>query len=355
MHLKEIVENIFPTDPKWMQKARERSASLVMPHRALGRLHEFAERICTIRETLEPSVKNKAVLIMAGDHGVAAEGVSAYPQEVTGAMIATFLRGGAGINALCRHVGAEVFVTDMGIIPDTNPADFPEGHRLRVEKIARGTANIAKEAAMRRSEAEHSLLTGFAVASEKIAGGIDVLATGDMGIGNTTPSAALGAVFTGAPLEKLVGPGTGLDAAGVQRKRDIVRRAIEIHQPAREDPIGVLAQLGGFEIGAIAGTLLAAAYHRRPVVVDGFISTAGALVANALAPAVRDYMFAGHLSEEHGHAAMLSHLGMEPILQFGMRLGEGTGAALALGILDASVKSFREIFTFEEAAVPDKK
>lgn len=355
MDLNEIVEKILPTDPEWLQKAKKRSASLVMPHRALGRMHSFAEQICAIRKSLEPPMEKKAVLIMAGDHGVAAEGVSAYPQEVTGAMIATFLRGGAGINALCRHVGAEVFVTDMGIIPDTKPEAFPDGFRLRVEKIARGTSNIGQGPAMRREDAERSIRMGFAVASEKITGGLDLIATGDMGIGNTTPSAALGAVFTGAPVKELVGAGTGLDEAGMERKREIVHRAIEINQPSKGDPIGVLAKLGGFEIGAIAGTVLAAAFHQRPVVVDGFISTAGALVAHALAPAVKDYMFAAHLSGEHGHAAMLTYLGLEPILRLGMRLGEGTGSALALGILEASVKAFREVFTFEEAAVPDKK
>lgn len=354
MQLSEIVKNIAAPDATWLEKARERSASLVMPHRALGRLHAFAERICAIRESLAPPVERKAVLIMAGDHGVAAEGVSAYPQEVTGAMIATFLRGGAGINALSRHVGAEVFVTDMGVIPEVNPEDFPDPSRLRVEKIGRGTANIAEGPAMRRPDALRAVETGFALASERIADGLDLLATGDMGIGNTTPSAALGAVFTGVSLDRLVGPGTGLDAEGVERKKEIVRRAIQVNAPSPEDPVEALAKLGGFEIGAIAGAILAAAYHRRPVVVDGFISTAGALVAHALAPAARDYMFAGHLSEEHGHAAMLAHLEMEPILRFGMRLGEGTGAALAMSVLEASVKAFREVFTFEEAAVPDK-
>ena len=353
--LKEIIDGIRPLDKSWIGKAQARTAQLLMPPRALGRLHDISERLCGIYGTVIPSTDKKAILVMAGDHGVVAEGVSAYPQEVTGAMISTFLAGGAGINAISRQVGAEVWVVDMGVIPELDPSAIQGGDRLWIRKVANGTANFAQGSAMTREQAEEAVLAGFQLASDLFGKGIDILGTGDMGIGNTTPSAAIGAVITGENLDIMVGRGTGIDDQGLQRKRETIQKGIDLNNPDPKDGIDVLSKIGGFEIGGIAGIILAGAYHRHPVVIDGFISTAGALIANAVCPKVSDYLFAGHKSEEPGHDAMLNHLGLKPILDLGMRLGEGTGGALAMGIIDGAVRMFKEVLTFEEAGVPDKE
>ncbi len=355
MKIQEIAKEIHPADEVWTERARERTAQLIMPYRALGRLHEIAERLCGIQGTLTPSVDRKAFLVAAGDHGVVAEGVSAYPQEVTGEMVKAFLRGGAGINALARIVGAQVWVVDMGIIPELDPASMEGGERLWVHKVARGTANLARGPAMTEPQAQSTLTTGFELASKLFENGVEILGLGDMGIGNTTPSAAVGAVITGRTVAEMVGRGTGVDDQGLLRKQEAIQRGIRVNRPDPQDGLDVLAKVGGFEIGGIAGCALAGAYHKRPVVIDGLISTAGALVAHALCPHVASYLFAGHLSEEPGHRAMLEHMGLEPILQLGMRLGEGTGAALAMGIIHASVRAFLEVLTFEEAGVSGKE
>ena len=354
MKLKEIIQGIKPVDPKWVQKAEERTAQLVMPTRALGRLHEISERLCGIQQTLEPVIDQKTILVMAADHGIVEEGVSAYPQEVTPAMVQTFLVGGAGINAISRQVGADVWVVDMGIIPELDATGLKGADRLVIEKIGNGTASFAKGPAMSRRAAEKALQVGFEQASRRIEKGAEILGTGDMGIGNTTPSAAIGAVITGATLDEMVGRGTGVDDDGLAHKRDIVRRGIEANAPQPEDGLDVLAKVGGFEIGGIVGTILAGAFHRRAVVLDGFISTAGALIANAMCPTVKDYLFAGHCSAEAGHRLMLQHLGLEPILDLGMRLGEGTGAAMAMGVMEGAVRMFKEVLTFEQAGVANK-
>jgi nicotinate-nucleotide--dimethylbenzimidazole phosphoribosyltransferase len=355
MKLAEIIAGIKPVEQEWIQKAQERTAQLVMPTRALGRLHEISERLCGIQQTLEPVINQKVILVMAGDHGVVEEGVSAYPQEVTPAMVQTFLVGGAGINAISRQVGADVWVVDMGIIPELDATGLKGAGRLVVQKIGNGTASFTKGPAMSRQAAEKALQVGFEQASKRVENGAEIFGTGDMGIGNTTPSAAIGAVITGASLDEMVGRGTGVDDAGLAHKRDIVRRGIGTNRPQSEDGLDVLAKVGGFEIGGIAGTILAAAFHRRAVVVDGFISTAAALIAHKLCPTVKDYLFAGHCSQEAGHRIMLKHLGLEPILDLGMRLGEGTGAALAMGVMDSAVRMFKEVLTFQEAGVADKQ
>ena len=355
MSLPEIIKKIKPLDNEWIAKARERTAQLVMPTRALGRLHDISERLCGIRRTLKPAIDRKAVLVMAGDHGVVAEGVSAYPQEVTGEMVRTFLRGGAGINAISRHVGAEVWVVDMGMIADLKEESEDADSRFLNRKVAKGTANLARGPAMSREAAEKSIMTGVQLAADLFQNGIEILGTGDMGIGNTTPSAAIGSVITGTSLEDMVGRGTGIDDQGLQKKRETVRRGIEVNQPDRRDGLDVLSKIGGFEIGGIAGCVLAGAYFRRPVVIDGFISTAGALVAHALCPTATDYLFAGHCSEEPGHRIMLEYLKLEPILDLGMRLGEGTGGALAMSVIQGAVRVFTEVLTFAEAGVSDKE
>ncbi len=352
MNLQDIVKGITPLDQEWIAKARTRTAQLVMPTRALGRLHEISERLCGIQETLQPSINHKAILIMAGDHGIVAEGVSAYPQEVTGAMVQTFLAGGAGINAIARHVAADVYVVDLGIIAELDGVD---SDRLIVHKIAPGTANFVRGPAMSRKEAEQSILFGFQEASRLYQSGVEILGTGDMGIGNTTPSAAIGAVICGTDLEKMVGHGTGVDAEGLARKRDAVARGIAANSPNPTDGLDVLAKVGGFEIGAIAGCVMSGGFHRRPVVIDGFISTAGALIAQTLCPRVTDYLFAGHCSEESGHRSMLEHLKLDPILDLGMRLGEGTGGTLAMSIMQGAVCVLKEVMTFAEAGVADKE
>ena len=354
MRLEEIIAGIKPVDQEWIRKAQERTAQLVMPTRALGRLHDITEQLCGIQESLKPGISHKAILVMAADHGIVAEGVSAYPQEVTPAMVQTFLAGGAGINAISRQVGADVWVVDMGVMADIDTSGLKGADRLIVQKMANGSANFTKGPAMSHGDAEAAVLTGFQKAASLFEQGTDILGTGDMGIGNTTPSAAIGAVFTGATLEEMVGRGTGVDDAGLARKRDAIQRGIELNSPDPGDGLDVLAKVGGFEIGGIAGAILAAAFQRRAVVIDGFISTAGALIAHALCPTVKDYLFAGHCSEEPGHDLILQHLGLRPILDLEMRLGEGTGAALAMSIMEAAVRMFKEVLTFEEAGVANK-
>jgi nicotinate-nucleotide--dimethylbenzimidazole phosphoribosyltransferase len=349
----DIVESIEPADQEIIQQAREHTSRLVMPHRALGELHLIGERVCGIQRTMEPSVKNKAVLVMAGDHGIAAHGVSAYPQEVTGEMVKTFIRGGAGINILARQTGARVVVVDMGLIPDTS--DLSAGatgqNALIVKKVARGTMDFTRGAAMTREQAEQSVTAGYEAAADLFEQGAELLGTGDMGIGNTSPSSAIGAVITGHPVERMTGRGTGVDDEAFARKCRALQKGIDINGPDPKDPLDVLSKVGGFEIGGIAGATLAAARFQRPVIIDGLISTAGALLAHAMCPHVADYMFAGHRSVEQGHQRMLEHMGLRPILDLGMRLGEGTGAALAMHIIEAGVRVFREVFTFEQAGV----
>ncbi len=354
MNLNEILKGIAPVDQQWIAKARERTAQLVMPTRALGRLHEISEQLCGIQTTLQPSINRKAVLVMAGDHGIVNEGVSAYPQGVTGAMVQTFLAGGAGINAICRHVSADVYVVDMGIIADFADVNIPKSDRLIIHKIAPGTANFAQGPAMSRQEAEQAVMIGFREASRLFQDGVEIIGTGDMGIGNTTPSAAIGAVLCAVDLSDMVGRGTGVDDEGLSRKQAVIRRGIEVNDPLAADGLDVLSKIGGFEIGGIAGCVLAGAYHRRPVMIDGFISTAGALIAQAICPTVTEYLLAGHCSEEPGHRHMLKQLDLNPILNLGMRLGEGTGGAMAMSIVEGALRVFKEVMTFAEAGVADK-
>ena len=350
MSLSEIISGIEGVDKDFIEQARRRTAQLVMPQRALGELHVIGERLCGIQRTLTPSVNKKAFLVMAGDHGIAGSGVSAYPQVVTGEMLKTFLRGGAGINVLSRQIGAQVIVMDTGIIPDV-PPQTSEDNRLIVRKIARGTEDFSKGPAMTKDQAESAILKGYEAAKELFEEGLEILGTGDMGIGNTSPSSAIGAVITRTPMERMTGRGTGIDDNGLQRKCETIKKGIEINNPKPEDPLDVLSKVGGFEIGAIAGAILAAAFYRRPVVVDGFISGAGALIAHGICPIVTDYLFAGHQSAEQGHKIMLDYLGLSPILNLGMRLGEGTGAALAMYIIEAGARIINEVLTFEEAEV----
>lgn len=349
MTLNNLIAKIKPLDAAAMQAARARQDRLTKPQGSLGRLEDLSIQVAGITGKPTPVLAHKVVTVMAGDHGVVAEGVSAYPQEVTPQMVLNFLNGGAAINVLARHVGALVVVVDMGVA-----CDLPIHPGLIVRKVAYGTGNIARGPAMTREQAVQALEAGAKVVEDLLAAGLDVLATGDMGIGNTTPSAAIAATLTGLPVEEIAGRGTGVDDAGLQRKIDAIRLALEVNKPDPHNGVDVLAKVGGFEIGGLAGAILAAAANHCPVVVDGFISTAAAMIAVSLAPATRDYLIAAHTSQEYGHHAMMNWLGVSPLLDLKMRLGEGTGAALAMSLIEAACKTLAEMATFGEAGVSEK-
>ncbi len=350
--LEKTRQSISALDAVAIAKATERQAQLTKPAGSLGLLEDVSIQMAGITGKLDPPLDKKHVVVMAGDHGVTAEGVSAFPAEVTPQMVYNFLNGGAAINALARHVGANVTVVDMGVaVPIESAAS-----NFLDRKIARGTKNIAVGAAMSRTQARQAVETGIAVVEHlRTTDGLNLLITGDMGIGNTTPSAAIATVFTGISPAEATGRGTGVDDDGLQRKIAVIERALAVNQPDPTDPLGVLAKVGGFEIGGIAGLILGAAAHRIPVIVDGFISTAGALIAAALSPETKNYIFSGHRSVEAGHRAMLSHLGITPLLDLRFRLGEGTGAVLAAFLVEAAVRALNDMATFAEAAVSEKK
>jgi nicotinate-nucleotide--dimethylbenzimidazole phosphoribosyltransferase len=339
---------IKPVYVEYLEAAKKRLDSLTKPQGSLGRLEEFAMRLCAIYRSEMPEIPRKAVFVFAGDHGVAAEGVSLFPAEVTPQMVLNFLRGGAGINVLARHAGAEVMVVDAGVA-----YDFKGAPGLIDKKTVFGTGNIFKGPAMTRGEAEKCIDAGAELAAEYAAKGFKMFATGEMGIANTTPSAAIAAVVTGKSVAEVTGRGTGIDFAALEHKIKVIERAIEVNRPDKADPLDVLAKIGGAEIGAIAGLCLGAAAAGAPVVVDGFISTAGALIASMIDRRVLDYMFAAHRSLEAGHGHMLDYMGLRPMLDLAMRLGEGTGAALAMTLLDASLKIYREMATFADAGVSE--
>ncbi len=345
-NLQKILSCIRPVDKDYLKRAKLRLNSLTKPLESLGKLEIVAQRYAAIKEDLNPSIDRKMIFTFAGDHGVVEEGVSAYPGEVTIQMVLNMLAGGAAINVLAKHVGAEVTVVDIGVNHDFEPA---EG--FVINKTGYGTKNFAIGPAMTYEEALKSIKTGIDLVDECAGKGVDIIGTGEMGIGNTTPSSAILCVFTGLPAREVTGRGTGIDNATLQKKADVIEKAINLNRPDTEDPVDVLAKVGGFEIGGIAGLIIGCAFHRIPVVVDGFISTAGALIAVALNPTINEYLFYSHLSSEAGHKQMLDKLGQGPILDLDMRLGEGTGAAIAMSIIEASVKIMTEMATFESAGV----
>lgn len=347
--LKEILEKITPVSLELESEIQGRLDSLTKPQGSLGRLEELAKRYCLIMGTTFPKLPKKCVLVFAGDHGIVEDGVSLYPQEVTAQMVYNFINGGAAINVLARHVGAEVKVIDMGV-----KGDLQDVKGLINKKIAHGTKNISKEMAMTREQAIDSVLAGFDVAVNIIESGYDLIATGDMGIGNTTPSSAITSAITGKAVEEVTGRGTGIGDESLANKIRLIKRTLEVNSHLFTDPIGILAGVGGFEIGGICGAIIGAAFMKRPVVVDGFISGAGAVLAVALNPKIRDYIFTSHKSVERGHVAQLSYIGVEPVLDLDMRLGEGTGAALSMSIIDAGLKIYLEMATFKEAKVSEK-
>lgn len=347
-NLPELIASISPLDANVMQQARERQQQLTKPLGSLGRLEDIAIEIAGMTGQVIPTVHHKAVIVMAADHGVTVEGVSAYPAEVTPQMVLNFLHGGAAINALARQASAEVVVVDIGVAADLNEVG------LLSRKVVRGTANMAIGPAMTREQALAAMMVGVEVVESLVQQGVDLIATGEMGIGNTTASSAITAALTGISVARVTGRGTGLDDAQLAHKVSIIERALSVNTPDSNDPLDVLAKVGGLEIAGLVGVILAAAAHRLPVVVDGFISAAAALVAVKMQPAVRGYLFAGHVSVESGHHIILEHLKLIPLLDLNMRLGEGTGAVLAMHIIEAALRTHREMATFAEAGVSNE-
>ncbi len=348
--LREMIESIEPIDTEVLRKAQERLDSLTKPKGSLGILEELGKVFVGVRGNLEERVKKKAVFVFAGDHGVTEEGVSAFPKEVTAQMVYTFLRGGAGINVISRHVKCDVFVVDMGV-----DADFKEAEGLIDKKVRRGTGNIKKGPAMSRDEAVKAMMAGAELAEEYSKAGYNLFGTGDMGIGNTTPSSAIFSVITGEPVKNVTGKGTSISDDALKKKVEVVKKAIEVNKPDPDDPIDVLSKVGGLEIGGIAGFIIGSAMRKVPVVVDGIISTAGALIAASLNEKIKDYIICGHRSGAFGHDPALKWLGKRPILDLNMRLGEGTGAAIGMWLIELGEKILHEMETFEEAKVSKGK
>jgi len=347
--INQVIAGIKPLNEKTMAEAKMRQDSLTKPQGSLGQLESLSIHVAGIKGDPRPRIVHKVIFTLAGDHGVAKEGVSAYPSEVTPQMVYNFLQGGAGINVLSRHVGARVVVADIGVA-----ADLERHPNLKNKKVALGTKNMAQGPAMSREEAVRSIEAGIELVEEELARGIDILGTGDMGIGNTTPSSAITAAITGVDAALVTGRGTGLGDEELKRKAAVIEKAIAINRPDSKDAIDILSKVGGFEIGGIAGVILAGASNRIPVVIDGFISGAAALIASSLAPQVKSYLIASHQSVERGHRIVLEHLGLKPLLNLDLRLGEGTGAALGIGLVEASLKILDEMATFGEAGVSEK-
>lgn len=346
MNIEKLIEKIEPLNGEAMQKAMARLNNLTKPPGSLGVLEDLVVQLAGITGEFMPRAENKTVIVMAGDHGVVEEGVSIAPQSVTPQMVYNFLNGGAGINVLARFAGARVKVVDVGV---ADPA--LSGIGLISRKVRLGTANMTKGPAMSREEVIQAISIGVEAAGDAIDQGSNLLATGEMGIGNTTPSSAILAVYTEAPLPVIVGRGTGLDDEGVQRKIKVIETALKVNKPDPADPLDVLAKVGGLEIAGMTGIILGAAARRVPVVIDGFISGVAALIACKLTPLSKDYIIASHLSEEPGHKIALEAIGLEPMLRMRMRLGEGTGAALAFNLIEAATRIMSEMATFAEAGV----
>jgi nicotinate-nucleotide--dimethylbenzimidazole phosphoribosyltransferase len=338
---------IEPVKTFLAQKACLRLDSLTKPQGSLGRLEEFAQRLVLLtgKEMPDPLTR-KAIFTFAGDHGVVEEGVSLFPKEVTIQMVHNFLKGGAAINVLSRHSGADEVVVDIGV-----DYDFGVEKGLISRKVVRGTRNMRKGPAMTPEEAERCIDTGIDLALEYAGKGYGFFGTGEMGIGNTTPSSAIAAVIAGVSVQEVTGKGTGITDETLAHKIKVIEDSIALNRPDPANPVDVLAKVGGAEIGGIAGLILGAASKNIPVAVDGFISTAGALIAYSIDPAVKGYIFAAHSSVEKGHTVMLDKMGLKPILDLGLRLGEGTGAVLAMFIIEAGLKIYREMATFDEAGV----
>lgn len=348
MLLEETIKKIVPKDSKAMEAAKARIANLTMPPWALGRILDLAGDLSGINACFPPKVERKNIVVMAGDHGVVREGVSQFPQEVTVQMVGNFVNGGAGINVFARLNRCSVTVVDMGVAGDLSA--LAETKKILSRKVGWGTKNMFKEPAMTPGEARKSVEIGIQVAQD-LDVSTDVFGTGEMGIGNTTPSTAIASVITGVLCSEIAGCGTGINSQALQHKIAIIEESIKLHRPSKRDPLDLLSKVGGFEIGGLAGLILGAASLRKPVVIDGFISTAAALLAAELCPNAIDYMIAAHQSKEAGHKIMLNHLGLKPLLDLDLRLGEGTGGALAMNLIDAAFCIVTEMATFQDAGV----
>ena len=348
--LSNTIEMIKPLDEGAMAEARARQDRLTKPQGSLGRLEELSIQLAGIQGKPIPQIRHKAIITMAGDHGVVAEKIGNWPQEVTAQMVYNFLLGGAGINVIARHVGARIIVVDMGVA-----GELEANPQLLSRKVAPGTQNMSLGPAMTREEAIKAVETGIEIVATEVAKGLDMVGTGDMGIGNTTASSAICAVMTGRPVAEVTGRGTGITDEQLTHKVEVINRALAVNRPDLTQSLDVLAKVGGFEIGGLVGVMLAAAAHRIPVVIDGFISGAAALIAVAMSPGLKDFLIAAHLSAEAGHRLLLKHLGLKPLLDLGMRLGEGTGAALGIFLSETATRVLAEMSTFAEAGVSKKE
>lgn len=350
MLFRETIDRIQETDPRLLAQAQARLDRLTKPIGSLGRLEELAARYVMITGELKPEVPRGAVFTFAADHGVTAEGVSAYPSAVTPQMVLNFLRGGAAVNVLARHAGIEVRVVDIGV-----NFDFEAAPGLIHKKVMPGTKNLLVEPAMSPAQAEQALHIGIELATEAAQQGIGLIGTGEMGIGNTTASSAITAMMTGRSVSEVTGRGTGIDDASHVHKIEVIQRALVLHRLNQADAMQVLATVGGLEIAGLAGLMLGAAAARIPVVLDGFIAGAAALIAVGLQPRCKDYLIASHRSVERGHQSILEHLGLKPLFDLDLRLGEGTGACLGMSLVFAAIKILGEMATFDEAGVSGRK
>jgi nicotinate-nucleotide--dimethylbenzimidazole phosphoribosyltransferase len=348
--LEATIKRIAPQDSDFRERARMRLNRLTMPHWALGRLMDLAVDLAGMTRSLSPRVESRVIVTMAADHGVAAEGVSMYPQEVTRQMVHNFVNGGAGINALAKVANARVVVVDMGVAGDLR--ELSQAGKIITKRIAAGTKNMTKGPAMTREQAIRCIEAGIEVAFE-LGADTDLFGAGDMGIGNTTSASAVVAAMTAAPVETVTGRGTGIENGQLRHKVEIIGKALGVNKPDPADGLDVLSKVGGFEIGGIAGLVLGVAAMKKPIALDGFPATAGALVAHCLAPVSAEYMIAAHKSVECGHRAMLARLGKLPLLDLDLRLGEGTGAALAMTLVEAAARILTEVATFDEAGVSE--
>jgi nicotinate-nucleotide--dimethylbenzimidazole phosphoribosyltransferase len=351
--LQEVISAIEPPDSVWLAHARAHLDSLTKPLGSLGYLEDIAAKVVAIQQTAQPHVEKKAVYVFAADHGITAEGVSAYPKEVTRQMVLNFLRGGAAINVIAGQVGSEVVIVDMGV-----DADFSSAHGMLHRKIRPGTRNMLHSAAMEESEMLQALQVGIELADEAMRQGIEMLAVGEMGIGNTSAATAITAALTGVSASAVTGAGTGVQGPALERKRAVIDAVLAKHgfnAGPPSDPLHILRSVGGFEIAAIVGMLLSCAQHRMVTVIDGFIATSAAAIACTLQPKLRDCLLAGHQSQEPGHRILLEYLRLFPILQLNMRLGEGTGAVLAFHVIEAAVRLYNQMATFTSAQVSTAK
>jgi nicotinate-nucleotide--dimethylbenzimidazole phosphoribosyltransferase len=347
--LEETIRKIRPVDPCWIEAAARHQLELTKPPGSLGRLEEIANRFAAIRETLAITAARPRIVLFAADHGVCAEGVSAYPQAVTAQMVLNFLRGGAAINVLAKTLGIELKVVDSGVA-----TALPDSAELLSRRAAPGTRNFCVEPAMTETEMMAAIASGIELACDAAGDGCDVLGFGEMGIGNTTSASAITAALTAEAIEAVVGGGAGAGEECLARKRSAIERGLSLHAANLADPLGILRCVGGLEIASMCGFCLGAAARRVPVVTDGFIATAAVALAFTLCPAMRDYLFAAHRSVEPGHAHLLRRIEQEPLLDLGMRLGEGTGAALAIKLTQAAVAAFTEMATFAGAGVSNR-